>query len=196
MSVEEAALWAARARAEGPLSVPPGAPAPDGFVRLVEPGVTRAWWVPVGPDAVTPAALRDLRLTVPTLTHPNEAARVLAGCLRCCWTDLGSAPWPGRAATVEAVLTVLTELLPTRSPEMHQRFAAEALRQLADAGWLHWHEPTGVVRLGPRVVMWPASDVEALRELCRTMPQAPESQAAEPQAPEPREAADPAGADA
>jgi len=175
----DAALWAARARAEGPLLVPPGVPAPEGFRRLVEPGAGVAWWVPVGPDAVTPAALRDLRLGLPTLDHRNEASRVLAVCLRCCWTDLAAEPWPGREVAVAAVLAMLAELLPTRLPQTHNRFAVEAFRQLTDSGWLRWDERAGTVRLGPRVATWSAAELEALRELCRTMPPAP-AEAARP----------------
>ncbi|GAA3398163.1 hypothetical protein GCM10020369_80770 [Cryptosporangium minutisporangium] len=171
--LDEAALWAARARAEGPLMMPPGAAAPEGFRRLVEPGATGAWWVQTGPDDVTPAALRDLRLGLPTLDHRNEASRVLAVCLRCCWVDLAAEPWPGRPTTVAAVLAVLAELLPTRSPAIHHRFAVEAFRQLTDAGWLRWAERAGTIRVGPRVAAWPAAEIEALRELCRTMPPPP-----------------------
>ncbi|SHN45850.1 hypothetical protein [Cryptosporangium aurantiacum] len=187
-ALDEAALWAARARAEGPLLLPPGVPAPEGFRRLVEPGATGAWWVPVGPDAVTPAALRDLRLGLPTLDHRNEASRVLAVCLRCCWTDLAAEPWPGRPTTVAAVLAVLAELLPTRSSATHHRFAVEAFRQLAESGWLRWEERAGTIRLGPRVATWAPAETEALRELCRTMPLPP----ATPAPAEPAPAAAPA----
>ncbi|MFG1924916.1 hypothetical protein [Cryptosporangium sp. NPDC048952] len=230
--MDEAALWAARARAEGPLPVAPGMAAPDGFRRLLEsaapratgaaaatdvaggrdasavepasaaegrdagpghgtdageggPGY-RAWLVAVGPDGVTPAALRDLRLGLPALDHRNEASRVLAVCLRCCWVDLSVEPWPGRETTVDAVLAVLVELLPTRLPQTHHRFAVEALRQLTESGWLRWSERAGTVRLGPRVATWPVSDLETLRELCRTMPAAPSSpEAGQPVSPGP-----------
>jgi hypothetical protein len=171
MSEWDTALWAARARAEGPLPASPGAPAPAGLRRLVEPDVTGAWWVPITPDDVSPAALRDLRLALPILDHPNEASRVLAACLRCCWPDLSAPPWPGRPTTTRAVLSVLAQLLPTRLPQVHHRFAVEAFRQLHDAGWLRWHERAGTVVLGPRVATWPATDVDAVRELCRTMPE-------------------------
>ncbi|GAA0261973.1 hypothetical protein [Cryptosporangium japonicum] len=171
--MDDAALWAARARAEGALALAPGAAAPDGFRRLVELGdgsVAGAWLVPVGPDGVTPAALRDLRLGLPALDHRNEASRVLAVCLRCCWTDLAGEPWPGRETSVAAVLGMLADLLPTRLPQTHHRFAVEAFRQLHDSGWLRWRERAGTIRLGPRVAGWPVSELEALRELCRTMP--------------------------
>ena len=170
---DEAALWAARARAQGPLTMPSGVAAPGGFRRLLDPGAAEAHWLPIGPDEVTPAALRDLRLALPAPDHRHEASRVLAVCLRCCWTDLASEPWPGRETTVAAVLAVLTELLPTRLPQTHHRFAAEAFRQLADSGWLRWEERAGTVRLGPRVAGWPQPDLETLRELCRALPSPP-----------------------
>jgi hypothetical protein len=167
---DETALWAARARAEGPLASGPGAPAPDGMLRLVEPAATGAWLVPVGPDRVTPAVLRDLRLATPAVDHPNEAGRVLAACLRCCWVENGAEPWPGRPTTVPAVLGLLAELLPTRSPAVANRFAVEAFRQLHDAGWLRWDERSGAVRLGPLVASWSPAELDTLRDLCRGMP--------------------------
>lgn len=122
---------------------------------------------------MTPAALRDLRLGLPTLDHRNEASRVLAVCLRCCWSDLAGEPWPGRETSVAAVMGMLAELLPTRLPQTHHRFAVEAFRQLNDSGWLRWRERAGTIRLGPRVAGWPVAELEALRELCRTMPTPP-----------------------
>lgn len=153
--------------------VSPGMPPPVGMTRLVEPDESGAWLVPVGPDGVSPGALDDLRLSAPSADRPNEASRVLAVCLRCCWRDLSQDPWPGRSADVSELLAVLQALLPTRGVEVHNRFAVEALRQLHDSGWVLWDPSSGRVRLGPRVATWSVGELDTLRELCRNMPEPP-----------------------
>jgi hypothetical protein len=87
-SSAEAALWWARARAEGPLRVTSATRVPAGMLRLVERGGERCWLLPRPPDDVTPAVLPELRMQVLPVEYPNETSRVLAAALRCCWADV------------------------------------------------------------------------------------------------------------
>ena len=167
---EDAALWWARARAEGPLRVPTATRTPAGMLRLVERGGEWCWLLPRPPDDVTPSVLRELRLRILPVEHPNETGRVLAAALRCCWTDLQAAVWPGQPSTPREVLDVVDQLMPGRGPEVLQRLGTGALRRLHANRWLDVDYGAGRVRLGPRVASWPDPDLTALRELCRELP--------------------------
>ena len=91
----ETALWWARARAAGPQRILPGGPAPAGMLRLPEPDGSGAWLLPVLPDNASAAVLDELGLPGHVLEHPNDTARVLAACVRCCWADPAGPLWPG-----------------------------------------------------------------------------------------------------
>lgn len=170
MSSAEAALWWARTRAEGPLRVPSATPVPVGMLRLVDRYGEHCWLLPLPPDDVTPAVLRELRLQSLPVEYPNETSRVLAAALRCCWTDAQASPWPGQPAAVRDVLDVLGQLVPGRAEEALHRFGAGALRRLHFSRWLDVDDEAQRVRLGPRVATWPDQDLPALRELCLALP--------------------------
>jgi hypothetical protein len=167
---EEAALWWARARAEGPLRMPSATRTPVGMSRLVERGGKRCWLLPRPPDDVTPAVLRELRMQVIPAEFPNETSRVLAAALRCCWVDVQTIPWPGQSSTTREVLDVVDQLIPGRGEEVLHRLGTGALRRLHASRWLDIDDETQRVCLGPRVATWPEQDLPALRELHRELP--------------------------
>lgn len=170
MNSADAALWWARARAEGTLRVPSATRTPAGMLRLVEPDGERCWLLPRPPDDVTPAVLRELRMQAIPVEHPNETSRVLAAALRCCWTDAQASLWPGQSTTVREVLDVVDQLVPGRGAEALNRLGTGALRRLHTSRWLEVDDGVQRVRLGPRVATWPDQDLSALRELCRELP--------------------------
>ncbi|MDT3443154.1 hypothetical protein [Pseudofrankia sp. BMG5.37] len=170
MSGADAALWWARARAEGPLRVPSATRTPVGMRRLVERGGEHCWLLPRPPDDVTPTVLRELRMQALPAEHPNETSRVLAAALRCCWTDAQANPWPGQLATVRDVLDVVDQLVPRRGEEVLHRLGRGALRRLHASWWLDVDDEAQQVSLGPRVATWPDQDLPALRALCRELP--------------------------
>ncbi len=170
MSSADAALWWARARTEGPLRVPSATSTPAGMLRLVERGGERCWLLPRPPDDVTPAVLRELRMQVLPVEHPNETSRVLAAALRCCWTDAQAGVWPGQPTTVRDVLDVVDQLIPGRGEEVLHRLGTGALRRLHASRWLDVDDEAQRVCLGPRVATWPDQDLPTLRELCRELP--------------------------
>lgn len=170
MNSADAALWWARARAEGPLRVPSATRTPAGMLRPVERGGEHCWLLPRPPDDMTPAVLRELRMQALPVEYPNETSRVLAAALRCCWTDAQASPWPGQVATVREVLDVLNQLVPGRGEEALHRLGTGALRRLHASRWLDVHDEAQQVCLGPRVATWPDQDLAALRELCRELP--------------------------
>ena len=168
--LDDTALAWARARAGGPLRVPPGTPAPPGMLRLPEPSGDGAWLVPQVPETADARVLAELGLTGPLLEQPNETARVLAAALRCCWEDPLAPIWPGVSAGYAAVLATFGELTGPRDEMVHRRFAVAALRRLDQAGWLLWDEAADTIRLRPRVALWSASAQTPLRQLWRSMP--------------------------
>lgn len=170
MSSTEAALWWARARAEGPLRVPSATRIPAGMLRLVERDSEHCWLLHRPPDDVTPAVLRELRMQVLPVEFPNETSRVLAAALRCCWPDVQTGPWPGQSATTREVLDVVDQLIPGRGEEVLHRLGTGALRRLHTSRWLDIDAEAQRVCLGPRVATWPEQDLPALRELRRELP--------------------------
>ncbi|WUI02289.1 hypothetical protein OHR68_10925 [Spirillospora sp. NBC_00431] len=156
-------------------------PVPAGVVGAAD-GV-RVWLLPAWPDGATPALLEEYETPPMPLDRAGQARRVLAAVLRCCWTRLDDAPWPGTPATVADVLEVYADM--TRGDtDLARRWATGELRRLSDTGWLVLDEAAGAVRLGPRVALWPEGSLASLRDLVRRLPEPPRP---EPQ-PEPERA--------
>lgn len=171
MSETETALWWARVRAAGPQCVEPGSVFPAGMLRLVEPDVTAAWLLPVVPDGAHPSVSDELGLTAVAVEQPNDTARVLAACLRCCWAEQAGPIWPGATVAMDDVASVFKQLT-NRDESASHRAVIAAIRRLAAAAWLLWDEFGRTVRLGPRVAAWESADLSSLRELWRMLPPA------------------------
>jgi hypothetical protein len=98
-----------------------------------------------------------------------------SACLRACWPNKDTHPYPGRATTEEQVLAAMATLGPLRDPsgdgtgsERHHKGAIPVLR---DAGYLD-PDPF-VIRLGPRVAAWSDREVAILRHHYDRMPTVP-----------------------
>ncbi|MGI8311732.1 hypothetical protein [Saccharopolyspora hattusasensis] len=165
----EALAWA-RSRARGLERKDAGRRTPVGMSRLIEPGGDQVWWVPGTPDDVTPAVLHELGMSPPTVERSVLTCEVLACCLRLCWTDFASSPWPGIPTSVGAVTDVRALLRPTQTCGKLRDGVTEVARRLSASGWLLWDEDTGVIRLGARVATWPQADLDQFAEICRTLP--------------------------
>ncbi|WP_431898747.1 hypothetical protein [Nonomuraea sp. bgisy101] len=158
-----ASLAHARARAEGPLRLGHGEATPAGMVRMAELAV------PVWPDGVTPSLLEEHQVAPPSVERSGETRRVLAACLKCCWVDLSTDPWPGATAPVELVLDTYRALI-GRTDDLMRNWAVGALRRLHDSSWVVMAD--GFVRLGPRCATWPVESYGQLKELVRRLPEA------------------------
>ncbi|MFD4443829.1 hypothetical protein ACFWPK_29055 [Nocardia sp. NPDC058519] len=169
MNESETALWWARVRAAGPQRVAPSSAFPAGMLRLIEPDVTAVWLLTVVPGGAMPSVLEELGLPALAVEQPNDTARVLAACLRCCWAEPTGPMWPGTSASRDEVGAVFGEIT-NRDEAASNRALLAAIRRLAGAGWLLWDEPGQMVRLGPRVAAWESADLSALRELWRMLP--------------------------
>jgi hypothetical protein len=181
MSVEADVLARARARVLGAPSIPVSAPMPAGMTAAADD--ERVWLLPAWPDGMTPAVLEEYQTAPMPLDRPGMTRRVLAAALRCCWTRLDDAPWPGETTTVAAVLEVYAGM--TRGDgELARRWATGELRRLADTGWLLLDEEAGTLRPGPRVALWAEESLASLRDLLRRLPQ-PEPESAPAPAPAP-----------
>ncbi|GAA0913439.1 hypothetical protein [Nonomuraea longicatena] len=156
----------ARARAGGPLRLGAGVAAPAGMLRLSY-GDTTGTALPVWPDGVTPSLLEEHQVAPMPIERAGEARRVLAACLRCCWTDLTTDPWPGGSAPVEQVLDTYRALI-GRTDDLMRNWAVGALRRLHDSAWIVLAD--GIVRLGPRCALWPVESYSQLKELVRRIP--------------------------
>lgn len=165
----ELAMWWARVRASGPHKVAPSSAPVAGMRRLVEPDAESVWLVPVLPEGARPGVLEDLGLPELTSEQPNDTARVLAACVRCCWTESAGHLWPASAASYAQVASVFRQLA-ERDPTALHRALLAGIRRLAAGGWVLWDEENATVRLGPRVATWETADMTALRELWRLMP--------------------------
>ncbi|MFI6787306.1 hypothetical protein ACIBG4_08230 [Nonomuraea sp. NPDC050383] len=159
------------ARAGGPLPLGPGAAAPPGMLRLTRPDST-GQALPVWPDGVTPALLEEHQVAPVAVERSGETRRVLAACLKCCWTDQSVDPWPGDPAPVELVLATYRALI-GRTDDLMRNWAVGALRRLHDSAWVVMAD--GLVTLGPRCALWPVSSLAQLKELVRRIPE-PERQ--------------------
>ncbi|MFF0148542.1 hypothetical protein ATK36_5196 [Amycolatopsis sulphurea] len=169
MNEAETALWWARVRAAGPQCVSPNSTFPAGMLRLVEPDVTAVWLLTVVPEGARPSVSEELGLPALTVEKPNDTARVLAACLRCCWAEPTGPIWPGMPASKDEVAAVFGEIT-NRDEAASNRALLEAIRRLAGAAWLLWDEPGQTVSLGPRVAAWGSADLSTLRELWRMLP--------------------------
>ncbi|WP_246365692.1 hypothetical protein [Nonomuraea rhodomycinica] len=159
------------ARAGGPLALGAGAAAPPGMLRLTRPDST-GQALPVWPDGVTPALLEEHQVAPVPVERSGETRRVLAACLKCCWTDHSIDPWPGEPAPVELVLATYRALI-GRTDDLMRNWAIGALRRLHDSAWVVMAD--GLVTLGPRCALWPVSSLAQLKELVRRIPE-PERQ--------------------
>ncbi|GAA3610741.1 hypothetical protein GCM10022223_28550 [Kineosporia mesophila] len=169
MNTADTALWWARARALGPARHEAGTPAPDGFLRLLEPHAGDVWLLPAHPGTAGPWVLDEMGFSGPTIEQPNDTARMLAAVVRCCWTDPEAPIWPGREVDWETVLSVY-RTFGDREESVLNRAATGAIRRLNGGGWVLWDDDRRVVRLGPRCGTWVNADLTVLRELYRSLP--------------------------
>lgn len=168
MTVDPHVLARARARVLGGPSVSASDPVPPGTVAAADGA--RVWVLPEWPDGATPALLEEYDTAPMPLDRAGQARRVLAAALRCCWTRLDDAPWPGSPSTVADVLEVYAGM--TRGDtDLARRWATGELRRLSDTGWLLLDESSGAVRPGPRVALWPEGSLASLRDLLRRLPE-------------------------
>jgi hypothetical protein len=156
-----------RARAEGPLRLGPGAPAPAGMVRLSHPD-SSGLALPVWPDGVTPSLLEEHQVAPMPVERAGETRRVLAAVLKCCWPDLSIDPWPGEPAPLERVLDTYRALI-GRTDDLMRNWAIGALRRLHDSAWVVLAD--GIVSLGPRCALWPVESHGVLKDLVRRIPE-------------------------
>ena len=176
MSVDPYVLARARARVRGPVALDPAEPVPPGMVPAQDG--SRVWPLAAWPDGATPALLEEYETAPMPLDRPGQARRVLAAALRCCWTEVDTAPWPGRTAAIADVLEVYAAM-GRGDVELARRWAVGELRRLGDSGWLRLDEPAGSLRLGPRTATWPDESLAALRDLVGRLPEAPGGAAGE-----------------
>ncbi|WP_250573193.1 hypothetical protein [Nonomuraea sediminis] len=155
------------ARAEGPIGLGAGVSAPAGMARLTHDDSTGVG-VPVWPDGVTPSLLEEYQVAPVPVERAGESRRVLAACLKCCWTDLSTDPWPGSPAPLDQVLDTYRALI-GRTDDLMRNWAIGALRRLHDSAWVVMTD--GVVRLGPRCATWPVESYALLKELLRRLPE-------------------------
>ncbi|GII92269.1 hypothetical protein [Sinosporangium siamense] len=163
-----------RVRAMGPLPLGPGEAAPEGMTRLAY-GDTTGVGLPVWPDGATPSLLLEYQVNPVAVERSGEARRVLAACLKCCWTDQTADPWPGEAAPVGLVLDTYRALI-GRTDDLMRNWAVGALRRLHDSAWVVLTD--GIVRLGPRCATWRPETYAQLAELVRRLPEAGEADVA------------------
>lgn len=159
----------ARARSHGPLRLGPSEPAPPGMVRLSHADST-GLALPVWPDGATPSLLEEHQINPVAVERAGETRRVLAACLKCCWSDLSADPWPGEPAPADLVLDTYRALI-GRNDDLMRNWAVGALRRLHDSAWIVLSD--GVVRLGPRCATWPVEAHAQLKELVRRLPEPP-----------------------
>ncbi|WP_141584042.1 hypothetical protein [Actinomadura sp. WMMA1423] len=168
MTVDPHVLARARARVLGGPSGPASDPVPPGTVAAADGD--RVWLLPEWPDGATPALLEEYDTAPMPLDRAGQARRVLAAALRCCWTRLDDAPWPGSPSAVANVLEVYAGM--TRGDtDLARRWATGELRRLSETGWLLLDEASGSVRPGPRVALWPEGSLASLRDLLRRLPE-------------------------
>ncbi|NKZ06905.1 hypothetical protein HGB48_24660 [Actinomadura latina] len=148
-------------------SLPASGPVPPGTVAATDGD--RVWLLPAWPDGATPALLEEYETAPMPLDRAGQARRVLAAALRCCWTRLDDAPWPGVPATVADVLEVYANMS-RGDTGLARRWATGELRRLRDTGWLLLDEAAGAVRPGPRVALWPEASLASLRDLLHRLP--------------------------
>ncbi|SIR90548.1 hypothetical protein [Micromonospora avicenniae] len=168
MNERDTAVWWAKVRSGGPQRASAGSPSPTGMRRLIEADAQSVWLLPNIPSSAGPQVLAEYRQQAVTLQDAAGTLRVLAACLRCCWPDPGTDPWPGRPADLAHVDRVLEQLTPGRDQRSRQRLLTAALRRLEAARWVL--QTAGRVRLGPRIATWGPLELSTVRELWRMIP--------------------------
>jgi hypothetical protein len=169
VSIDPGVLARARARVRGPVAIGVSEAAPAGMTLAVDGGLV--WLLQSWPDGATPALLEEYDTAAVAVERAGAARRVLAAALRCCWTELDTAPWPGRTAALADVLEVYVAMS-RGDADLMRRWATGDLRRLADSGWLVLDEAAGTLRLGPRTALWPDESLGSLRDLVRRLPEA------------------------
>ncbi|MFG3436601.1 hypothetical protein ACGF0J_05065 [Nonomuraea sp. NPDC047897] len=164
---DDAATAHVLARAGGALPLGAGATAPAGMLRLTRPDSTGEA-LPGWPDGATPSLLEEHQVAPVPVERAGETRRVLAACLKCCWTDPSADPWPGDPAPVELVLDTYRALI-GRTDDLMRNWARGALRRLHDSAWIVMAD--GLVTLGPRCALWPVESYAQLKELVRRIPE-------------------------
>lgn len=107
----------------------------------------------------------------------NAATPVLlltfAACLRCCWTDPHSHPWPGGQASEEQVLAAMAAVGQlSRTGEGSAPHQKGAIRRLRAAGLLDAR--IDAIRLGPQVAAWTDTQLDRLRAVYDRLPAPPD----------------------
>lgn len=171
MNERDAALWWARIRSGGPQRVSAGGPTPAGLRRLVEADARAVWLIPNLPDSAGPAVLTEYGVPGSSMVDSRGTLRVLAACLRCCWPDPATDPWPGLPTSTGHVGQVLRRLVPGRNQVSRQQLLSAGLRRLAMSGWVLL-EGADTVRIGPRIASFGLLELSTLRELWRLIPDA------------------------
>lgn len=166
--VDPAVLARARIRVHGPVPVAASTMTHPG-TRLLHDTGDRAWLLARTPDDALPSLLEEYDLALLPVERPGETRRALAAALRCCWTDLDDAPWPGQAAPLASVTQVFVRLA-RGDADLLGRWALGALRRLHESAWLQLDESRATVRLGPRLATWPEPSLGPLRDLVRRLP--------------------------
>jgi hypothetical protein len=138
--------------------------------RLVEADAAGVWLLPLVPEGAGPTVLDELGLAATAVEQPNDTARALAACLRCCWSEPSGWPWPGVPASWAQVSSVFRMITDNRDERYSNIALVAGVRRLAGSGWLRWSESTREVRLGPRVAAWSDPELSTLRELWRLIP--------------------------
>ncbi|MBL7256516.1 hypothetical protein [Paractinoplanes lichenicola] len=165
MRDDDTALWWAKIRSGGPQRVAPGGATPGGLRRLVEADAQAVWLIPELPEGAGPSVLAEYGVPGASMLDSKGTLRVFAACLRCCWPDPATDPWPGVSATVEQVDEVLQRLVPGRNSVSRRQLLTGALRRLTAAGWLLTDADR--IRTGPRVASYGNLELSTLRELWR-----------------------------
>lgn len=174
MNERDAALWWARIRSGGPQRVAAGGPTPAGLRRLVEADAKAVWLLPNLPDSAGPAVLTEYGVPGSSMLDSKGTLRVLAACLRCCWPDPATDPWPGLPASTGHIGLVLQRLVPGRSKVSRQQLLSAGLRRLAASRWV-LIEGADTVRMGPRIASFGSLELSTLRELWRLIPDTAEA---------------------
>jgi|SRR5579884_1056335 len=105
----------------------------------------------VGPEGITARQLS----AIPVLTF--------ACCLRLCWPDPATNPYPGERTRVADVIRLATAI---GADDRHVKGALRS--ELRAAGLIQLHVPE--LSLGPAVAAWAPAQVEALRRFHTTLP--------------------------
>lgn len=167
---DDDALWWAKVRSRGPQRVAPDTAYPAGLTRLVEPDARAVWLLPDLPDNARPDVLEELGLPGFPVDQRGDTARVLASCLRCCWSEPTGPIWPGSSASLDDVAASFRTITDTRDDRARHAALLGAVRRLAASAWVSFDEEQRTIRLGPRVATWNAAELSTLRELWRSMP--------------------------